>query len=96
MASLKQVNENFKVGVGTVGDGASKRLTGGAFELVRSVHVKCTTGTIYVGSNAGVSATNGYPLVATGDSVVEIAIDDPYKVWIIGHAAGQVYKWLAS
>jgi hypothetical protein len=44
------------------------------------------TGTLYVGANAGVSASNGYQLPA-GEEVV-IPVDSPAKVWIMGVTAG--------
>lgn len=93
---IQQSKSNFKVGVGTVGNGASQQLTAASFEVVKGVYIKCTTGTIYVGINNGVTAAIGYPLVAAGDNAVEIAIDNPNKIWVIGAAAGQTYKWLAS
>jgi len=93
---IKQSKSKFKVGAGTVGDSASQQLTEGAFETIKGVYVKCITGTIYVGTSTNVTAADGYPLVAAGDNAVEIAIDDPSKVWVIGGAAGQTYKWLAS
>lgn len=93
---VKQTNNKIKVGAGTVGSGASQQLTAAAFETTKSVYVKCITGTIYVGTSTNVTSADGYPLVAAGDNAVEIAIDDPSKVWVIGAAAGQTYKWLAS
>jgi hypothetical protein len=93
---VKQSGPVFQTGVGTVGNGATQQLSEAPFGAVKSVYVKCTTGTIYVGINSNVSAATGYPLAAAGDAVVEIAIDDPSKVWVIGAAGGQVYKWLAS
>ena len=93
---LKQSQSGFSVGNGTVGNGASQQLTATSPDTVKGVYVKCTSGTIYVGVNTNVSATTGYPLVAAGDNAVEIAVDDPSKVWVIGAAAGQTYKWLAS
>lgn len=93
---IKQSKPKFHVGIGTVGNGASQQLTEVPFETVKGVYVKCTSGTIYVGVNSGVSSAIGYPLVAAGDNAVEIAIDDPSKIWVIGAAAGQTYKWLAS
>lgn len=50
------------------------------------------TGTIYVGHNATVDATNGFPLGA-GESV-EVPIDDAGKVWVIASDSGQVVKYL--
>ena len=93
---IKQSKSKFKVGAGTVGAGASQQLTAGPFEVVKGVYVKCTSGTIYVGTSTNVTAADGYPLVAAGDNAVEIAIDDPSKIWVIGAAGGQTYKWLAS
>lgn len=93
---IKQSKPKFRVGVGTVGNGATQQLTEVPFEVVKGVYVKCTLGTIYIGVNNNVSAAIGYPLVAAGDNAVEIAIDDPSKIWVIGAAAGQTYKWLAS
>lgn len=92
---VKQTNNKFRVDNGTVGSGASQQLTTVPFEVTKRVYVKCITGTIYVGSDTNVAAANGYPLVAAGDNAVEIAIDDPNKIWVIGAAAGQTYKWLA-
>ena len=93
---VKQSGPKFQTGVGTVGSGAAQQLTEAPFGAVRSVYVKCTSGTIYVGTGSTVAAATGYPLASAGDDVVEIAIDDPSKVWVIGAAAGQTYKWLAS
>lgn len=93
---VKQSGPKFQTGVGTVGNGASQQLTEAPFGAVRSVYIQCTAGTIYIGVNTNVTAANGYPIAAAGDAVVEIAIDDPSKVWVIGAAAGQTYKWLAS
>ena len=92
---VKQTNNKFRVGDCNVGSGASQQLTTVPFETTKRVYVKCITGTIYVGSSTNVAAANGYPLVAAGDNAVEIAIDDPSKVWVIGAAGGQTYKWLA-
>ena len=44
------------------------------------------TGTLFVGPNAGVSATNGYQIPA-GEEVV-IPVDSPAKVWIMGVTTG--------
>ena len=93
---VKQSGTVFQASNGTVGSGASQQLSEAPFGAVNSVYIKCTSGTIYVGPKATVSAANGYPLVAAGDNAVEIAIDDPSKVWVIGAAGGQTYKWLAS
>jgi hypothetical protein len=93
---VKQSGPKFQTGVGTVGNGAAQQISPSPFGVVRSVYIKCTTGTIYVGTNDNVTSATGYPLAAAGDAVVEIAIDDPSKVWVIGAAGGQVYKWLAS
>ena len=93
---VKQSGPKFQTGVGTVGSGAAQQLSEAPFGAVKSVYVKCTSGTIYVGTNSNVAAASGYPLASAGDAVVEIAIDDPSKVWVIGAAAGQTYKWLAS
>ena len=93
---IKQSKTNFVVGVGTVGAGASQQLTEVPFEAKKGVYVKCTSGTIYVGTNTNVVSGLGYPLVAAGDNAVEIAVDNPSKIWVIGAGAGQTYKWLAS
>jgi hypothetical protein len=93
---VKQSGPKFQIGVGTVGNGAAQKLTEAPFGAVRSVYVKCTSGIIYVGKGSTVSSAIGYPLASAGDAVVEIAIDDPSKVWVIGAAGGQTYKWLAS
>jgi hypothetical protein len=93
---VKQSGPKFQTGVGTVGNGASQQLSPAPFGAVKSVYIKCTTGTIYVGPKEAVTSATGYPLVAAGDNAVEIAIDDPSKVWVIGAAGGQTYKWLAS
>ncbi len=93
---IKQSKENFIVGVGTVGAAASQRLTAVPFEAKKGVYIKCTAGTIYVGTNTNVVSGLGYPLIAAGDNTVEIAVDDPNKIWVIGAAPGQTYKWLAS
>jgi uncharacterized Zn-binding protein involved in type VI secretion len=93
---IKQSGPKFQVGVGTVGTGAAQQLTATPTEAIKGIYVKCTSGTIYVGPNANVTATNGYPLASAGDSVVEVAVDSPDKIWVIGGAAGQTYKWLAS
>ncbi len=94
--SIKQSGPKFQVGVGTVGSGATQQLTATPTEAVKGVYIKCTSGTIYVGTNANVTAANGYPLVSAGDNVVEVAVDSPDKIWVIGAAGGQTYKWLAS
>ena len=93
---IKQSGPKFQVGVGTVGDGAAQQLTATPTEATKGVYIKCTSGTIYVGTNVNVTAANGYPLVSAGDSAVEVAVDSPDKIWVIGGAAGQTYKWLAS
>lgn len=93
---IKQSKTKFIAGVGTVGAGASQQLTEVPFDSKKGVYVKCTNGTIYIGTNTNVVAGLGYPLVAVGDNAVEIAIDDPSKIWVIGAAGGQTYKWLAS
>lgn len=91
---VKQSGPKHQTGAGTVGSGASQQLTETPFVAVKGVYIKCTSGTIYVGTS-NVSAVD-YPLVAAGDNAVEIAVDDPSKVWVIGAAAGQTYKWIAS
>lgn len=93
---IKQSGPKFQVGVGTVGAGAAQQLTATPTEAVKGVYVKCTSGTIYVGTNANVTTANGYPLVSAGDSVVEVAVNSPDKIWVIGDAGGRTYKWLAS
>ena len=95
MLNVKLTGEVFAGGVGTVG-AAAARLTPTPFEAGKGVYIKCTSGTIYIGNSKGVTAGTGYPIASAGDSAVEIAIDDPYKVWIIGAAPAQAYKWLAS
>jgi len=92
---IKQSKTNFCVGIGSVGATAA-RLTNISFRALKSVYIKCTAGTIYIGASGSVSDTTGYPLVAAGDNAVEIAIDDPSKIWVIGDAPAQTYKWLAS
>ena len=92
---IKQSKANFIAGVGSV-DATAAQLTNISFRALKSVYIKCTAGTIYIGSGVGVTDTTGYPLVAAGDNAVEIAIDDPSKIWIIGAAPAQTYKWLAS
>ncbi len=92
---IKQCKSNFKTGIGTVGTSA-QLLVEAPFEALKGIYIKCTAGIIYVGTASSVTAATGYPLVAAGDNVVEIAVDSPNKIWIIGDAGGRTYKWLAS
>jgi len=94
--TIKQSKTNFVAGVGTVDATAARLTLATSFRGLKGVYIKCTAGTIYVGNSSGVSAANGYPLVAAGDNAVEIAIDNPNKIWVIGDAPARTYKWLAS
>lgn len=49
------------------------------------------TGTLFVGSS-GVSTANGYP--RTGGQELEM-VARPKDVYVVGSAAGQVYRWIA-
>jgi hypothetical protein len=62
--------------------------TGYARPAYRGITIKAFTansGILYIGSNANVSADNGYQLPA-GEQV-EIPVDSPDKCWIIGDSA---------
>lgn len=84
----------FKAGAISV-DQAAVRLTVAGFQAWSYVLLQASadnTDIVYVGHDAHVSASNGWPLDA-GESV-EIPIDDPSKIWIIGGADDQTVKWL--
>ncbi len=96
MLSVKYSQDKFYNGLDASIGATAQRLTTRSVVLKRGVSIVCTTGTVYIGYNGGVTAATGYPLVAAGDNSVEIFIDDPRKVWIIGDAPAQAYKWVAS
>jgi hypothetical protein len=55
-------------------------------------------GTIYVGNSdvtaGGTDATDGFPLAA-GERLF-LAVDDVFKVWVIGSTTGLAVSWIAS
>lgn len=51
------------------------------------------TDVLYVGFRSDVSSSNGFALEA-GDQV-ELEIDNPNKIWVVGSDADVAYSWLA-
>ncbi len=96
MLPVKLSQNIFFTGLDASIGAAAQQLTGRSLVLKRGVIITCTTGTVYIGPNSGVTSATGYPLVAAADKTVEVFIDDPSKVWIIGDAPAQAYKWVAS
>lgn len=86
--------EEFRTGVLTIGTAAA-RLTVPGFVAHDSVFVQADSGNndyVYVGHDGNVSAATGYPLDA--GEWIEITIDDPSKIWVIGGAASQGVRYL--
>jgi hypothetical protein len=91
----KQTKSKFITGNSIVGITA-KALTTQPFVASYKVVIEAKAGnsdTIYVGESDQVTSNNGWPLAA--EEQIEIPIDDPRKVYVIGGAASQAYKWLA-
>jgi len=91
----KQTKSKFITNNGVVGV-AVQALTTEPFDVSHSVTIEATAGntdTIYVGENNQVAVGSGWPL--TAGEKVEIPIDDARKIYVIGGAATQAYKWLA-
>lgn len=96
MLPIKLSQPAFFTGLDASIGATAQQLTERSVALNRGIIITCTTGTVYIGPNSGVSAANGYPLVSASDKTVEVFVDDPSKVWIIGDAPAQAYKWVAS
>ena len=85
-----QPAKGVQSGVGTAGTAAQvvADVEAAAFLLLS---LGTNTGTIFVGAS-GVTTANGYP--RTGGQEIEI-LARPRDVYVIGSAAGQVYRWIA-
>lgn len=90
----KETHAEFYIDTKTIGTSA-EQLTENHFNVRKHVKVQAhedNTDFVYVGHNSGVGSTYGWRLDA-GEHV-DIAIDDPTKIWIVGGAADQVAKFL--
>lgn len=85
-----QPAKGIQNGVGTVGTVAQvvADVEAAAFLILS---MPGNSGTIFVG-NSGVTTANGYP--RTGGQEIEI-VARPKDAYVVGSAAGQVYRWIA-
>lgn len=92
----KQTHTSFVASVNADVDQVAEQLTTISMPAYMYVLVEAAAGnggTVYVGHSSAVSASNGWPLAA-GENV-QIPVDDPSKIWVIGSADNQAVKWLA-
>jgi hypothetical protein len=92
----KQTHPEFAVGLNPDIDASAERLT--EHDCVARAYVRVqaasgNSGFIYVGHDGSVTASNGWELDA-GEHI-EIPVDSPRKIWVIGSEANQAAKWLA-
>lgn len=96
MIITKKTHAEFHSGVNADVDTTAERLTDLSIPVYSKVRVQAATGnsdSVFVGHDSGVTASNGWELDA--GEYVEIEIDDPSKIWVIGGAINQAVKWLA-
>ena len=87
---------SYQAGVGSVGT-AAEQLDGVASrQAAKKVVVKNTHASqiLYVGRSDAVTATAGGNQLDT-DQEVELEVDNPSDIWVIGSAAATTYTWYA-